>query len=154
MATFIGDYSCKIDSKGRIIFPSALKKQGGGSLSDHFVVRSDIFENCLVLFTGEDWEVQMKKIRSRINPYNREHNVFLRSFFKGTAELTLDSSNRLLIPRKLLDIAGIKKDVILAGQDGRIEIWASDKYDAIDMPADKFADLAEKLLGGSLPEED
>lgn len=153
MATFIGDYSCKIDSKGRLIFPSSLKKQGGASLANHFVVRRDIFENCLVLFTGEDWEEQMKKIRSRINPYNREHNVFLRNFFKGTAELTLDSSNRLLIPRKLLELAGIEKEVILAGQDGRIEIWASEKYDAIDMPAENFADLAEKLLGGSLPDE-
>ena len=154
MATFIGDYSCKIDSKGRLIFPSALKKQIGNPPSDHFVVRRDIFESCLVLYTGDDWEVQMKKIRSRINPYNREHNLFLRNFFKGTAELILDASNRLLIPRKLLDLAGIEKDVILAGQDGRIEIWASDKYDAIDMPVNDFADLAEKLLGGSLPEED
>jgi MraZ protein len=154
MATFIGDYSCKIDSKGRLIFPSALKKQMGGVPSERFVVRRDIFENCLVLFTGEDWEEQMKKVRSRINPYNREHNIFLRNFFKGTAELSLDSSNRLLVPRKLLDLAGIDKEVILAGQDGRIEIWASDKYDAIDMPVTDFADLAEKLLGGSLPEED
>jgi len=154
MATFIGDYGCKIDSKGRLIFPSALKKQMGATPSERFVVRRDIFENCLVLFTGEDWEEQMKKVRSRINPYNREHNIFLRNFFKGTAELTLDTSNRLLIPRKLLDLAGVDKDIILAGQDGRIEIWASDKYDAIDMPVSDFADLAEKLLGGSLPEED
>ena len=154
MATFIGDYGCKIDSKGRLIFPSALKKQMGTIASDHFVVRRDIFESCLVMYTGEDWEEQMKKIRARINPYNREHNLFLRNFFKGTAELTLDSSNRLLIPKKLLDIAGIDRDVILAGQDGRIEIWASDKYDAVDMQVDDFADLAEKLLGGSLPEED
>jgi len=154
MATFIGDYSCKIDSKGRLIFPSALKKQMGAVPAERFVVRRDIFENCLVLFTGEDWEEQMKKVRSRINPYNREHNIFLRNFFKGTAELSLDASNRLLIPRKLLDLAGVDKEVILAGQDGRIEIWASEKYDAIDMPAGDFADLAEKLLGGSLPEED
>jgi len=80
--------------------------------------------------------------------------MFLRNFFKGTAELILDSSNRLLIPRRLLEIAGIKKEVILAGQDGRIEVWASEKYDKIDMPVDDFADLAEKLMGGKLPEEE
>ena len=27
MATFIGDYSCKVDAKGRIILPMAFKKQ-------------------------------------------------------------------------------------------------------------------------------
>ncbi len=152
MSTFIGDYSCKIDSKGRMIFPSAFKKQMESASGDHFVVRRDIFENCLVLYTSEDWNMQMQKIRSRINPYNREHNRFLRNFFKGTAELALDSSNRLLIPRKLLQLAEIEKEIVLAGQDGRIEIWASNKYDTIDMPVDDFADLAEKLMGGNFPE--
>jgi len=153
MATFIGDYSCKIDAKGRLIFPSAFKKQMTTTSQDHFVVRRDIFEQCLVLYTSDDWEGQMTKIRNSINPYNREHNMFLRNFFKGTAELILDSSNRLLIPRRLLESVGIKKEVVLAGQDGRIEIWASVKYDKIDMPVDDFADLAEKLMGGKLPEE-
>ena len=117
---------------------------------DHFVVRKDIFERCLVLYSIEDWNQQLEKIRSRINPYKREHNLFLRNFFKGTAELSLDSNNRLLIPKRLLELGGIFRDVVLAGQDGRIEIWASDVYDKIDMPADEFANLAEKLMGSKL----
>jgi MraZ protein len=155
MATFIGDYMCKIDAKGRIILPMAFKKQLPASAQDHFVVRRDIFERCLVLYSSEDWNRQVERIRSRINPYNREHNLFLRNFFKGTAELTLDNNNRLLIPRRLLDLAGIKRDVVLAGQDGRIELWAADLYDKIDMPTDDFANLAEKLMGNRLiaPEE-
>ncbi len=154
MAIFIGDHSCKVDSKGRLIFPSALKRQMKSASDDRFVVRRDIFEKCLVLFTAEDWEGQMDKIRKRINPYNREHNMFLRNFFKGTAELVLDSSNRILVPRRLLEAVGIEREVILAGQDGRIEIWAAEKYDRIDIPVDEFADLAERLMGSKLPEEE
>lgn len=150
MATFIGDYTCKIDAKGRIILPMVFKKQLPASAQDHFVVRRDIFERCLVLYSSEDWNRQVERIRSRINPYNREHNLFLRNFFKGTAELTLDNNNRLLIPRRLLDLAGIKRDVVLAGQDGRIEMWAADLYEKIDMPTDDFANLAEKLMGNRL----
>jgi MraZ protein len=78
--------------------------------------------------------------------------MFLRNFFKGTAELTLDSNNRMLIPKRLLDIIEAERDVVLAGEDGRIEIWAASVYDTIGMPADDFANLAEKLLGGSLNE--
>jgi MraZ protein len=155
MATFIGDYACKVDAKGRIILPMAFKKQMPAGAQDHFVVRKDIFDRCLVLYSIEDWNRQLEKIRSRINPYNREHNVFLRNFFKGTAELSLDSNNRLLIPRRLLEIAGISRDIVLAGQDGRIEMWAADLYEKIDMPSGEFADLAEKLMGNGLisPEE-
>jgi MraZ protein len=152
MATFIGDYTCKVDVKGRIILPSAFKKQMPADAQDHFVVRKDIFENCLVLYAIEDWNLQLEKIRRKINPYNREHNTFLRNFFKGTAELSLDNNNRLLIPRRLMDTIGTVRDVVLAGQDGRIEIWPADVYQKLDMPSDDFANLAEKLLGGTITE--
>jgi MraZ protein len=152
MATFIGDYTCKVDVKGRIILPMAFKKQLPADAQDHFVVRKDIFENCLVLYSIEDWNRQLDKIRKRINPYNREHNMFLRNFFKGTAELSLDNNNRMLVPKRLMDLIGAERDVVLAGQDGRIEIWAADVYDKIDMAAEDFANLAEKLMGGSLNE--
>jgi MraZ protein len=149
MATFIGDYTCKVDVKGRIILPAAFKKQMPADAQDHFVVRKDIFENCLVLFAIEDWNRQLAKIRKKLNPFNREQNMFLRNFFKGTAELSLDNNNRILVPKKLMDLIGANRDVVLAGQDGRIEIWAADIYDKIDMPAEDLANLAEKYLGGS-----
>ena len=149
MATFIGDYTCKVDVKGRIILPAAFKKQMPADAQDHFVVRKDIFENCLVLYAIEDWNRQLVKIRKKLNPYNREQNMFLRNFFKGTAELSLDNNNRILVPKKLMDLIGADRDVVLAGQDGRIEIWAADIYDKIDMPAEDLANLAEKYLGGS-----
>ncbi|MGB4293983.1 MAG: division/cell wall cluster transcriptional repressor MraZ [Bacteroidales bacterium] len=153
MATFIGDYGCRLDAKGRFILPAAFKKQMPPGSPDRFVVRRDIFEPCLVLYTIDDWNIQLEKIRSRINPYNREHNVFLRNFFKGTAELALDSSNRLLIPRRLLELAGIGRDIVLAGQDGRIEIWDAERYEKIEMLPEDFANLAEKLLGDSQNQE-
>ena len=152
MATFIGDYTCKVDVKGRIILPAAFKKQMPADAQDHFVVRKDIFENCLVLYAIEDWDRQLIKIRKKLNPYNREQNMFLRNFFKGTAELSLDNNNRILVPKKLMDLIGADRDVVLAGQDGRIEICAADIYDKIDMPAEDLANLAEKFLGGSYNE--
>ena len=147
MATFIGDYTCKVDVKGRIILPMAFKKQMPADAQDHFVVRKDIFENCLALYAIEDWQRQLEKIRKKLNPYNREQNTFLRNFFMGTAELSLDSNNRILVPKRLMDLIGADRDVILAGQDGRIEIWPADIYDTIAMPPEDFANQAEKLLG-------
>ena len=152
MATFIGDYPCKVDVKGRIILPMAFKKQMPPAAQDHFVVRKDIFENCLVLYAIDDWNRQLEKIRKKINPYNHEHNMFLRNFFKGTAELTLDNNNRMLIPKRLMELIGAERDVVLAGQDGRIEIWTASVYETIGMPSEDFANLAEKLMGGSINE--
>jgi DNA-binding transcriptional regulator/RsmH inhibitor MraZ len=57
----------------------------------------------------------------------------------------------MLVPRRLLDWAGIiDGDVIMAGQDGKIEIWDKNKYENRSVGEDEFASLAEKILGGQL----
>lgn len=144
---FIGDFSCKLDDKGRVSLPSAFLKQMAGAMQERFVLKKDIFEFCLVLFPMNEWERQNEILRANTNPYNREHNKFLRGFFKGTAEATLDSSNRILIPKRLLDEIGAKREIVLAGQLGKIEIWPGEAYDRIESGDDDFAKLAEKIMG-------
>jgi MraZ protein len=152
MARFRGDYPCKVDVKGRIILPVAFKKQMPSDSGDHFVVQKDIFVNCLVLRTIEDWEKELDMIRKRLSPYNREHNMFLRNYFKGIVELSLDNNNRILLSKRFLDMIGADRDVILLGQDEKIEIWAADEYEKINMPNDEYGNLAEKLLGKNINE--
>jgi MraZ protein len=154
MTTFIGEYSCKLDPKGRVMLPAAFKKQNTGGDLDRYVIKKDIFENCLVLYPMDEWERQNKLIQKKLNPYNKEHNIFLRRFFKGMAELTLDSNNRLLIPKRLLEEVGADKDLLLAGQLGKIEIWAKDLYDKIELGNDEFASMAEKIMEGLVDETD
>ena len=147
MSAFIGDYICKLDSKGRLMLPSVLKKQMGTETQLKFIVKKDIFVNCLNLFPFEDWERQVNIIRENINPFNREHNTFLREFYRGTAEVVLDNMNRLLIPKRLLDSVNIGSEVILAGIDGKIEMWDKKVYDSNGESETAFAELAEKILG-------
>ena len=154
MITFIGEYTCKLDSKGRVILPSAYKKQMSGISQEKFVIKKDIFENCLVLYPMEEWDRQNKIIRKKINPYKREHNKFLRRFFKGMAEVILDASNRILIPRRLLDEISADREIVMAGQYGKIEIWTKDRYEKADLGDDEFAGMAENIMEGLVDETD
>ena len=86
-------------------------------------------------------------LRKNTNPYNREHNKFLRGFFKGIAEVVLDANNRLLIPKRLLDEIGAEREIVMTGNLGRIEIWTKDAYDKIEGGDENFAFLAEKIMG-------
>ena len=94
MITFIGDFQCKVDEKGRIVLSAALKK----AMADEtrFVVRKDLFEECLVLYPYSYWEEELLKLRKKLNPYNREHKSFLRDFFKSTVEVSLDANGSSL----------------------------------------------------------
>jgi MraZ protein len=147
MSTFIGDYICKLDSKGRLMLPSVFKKQMGPETQFKFIVKKDIFVNCLILYPFDEWEKQVKTIRENINSFNREHNRFLREFYRGTAEVTLDNTNRLLIPKRLLDLVNIGNEVVLAGLDGKIEMWDKKVYETIGESDSDFAELAEKIMG-------
>ncbi len=147
MATFIGDFPCKLDTKGRVALPAALKRQLEKASQACFVVKKDIFDKCLILYPMEEWERQVELVRSRVNAYNKEHSRFMRSFFRGTAELSLDASGRLLLPKRLLEQVDIDKEIYMAGLDGKIEIWAKELYEDMEEDEDVFADLAEKILG-------
>jgi MraZ protein len=147
MISFIGDYTCRIDSKGRIALPSAIKRQMKDGLQDGFVLRRDIFEKCLILYPMKEWERQNQIIRERTNPYRKEHAAFLRMFFSGTAEIMPDGSSRILIPRRLMEYAGIDGEVVMAGQYGRIEIWSAKDYEKVSRADDELAAMAEKILG-------
>ena len=147
MTDFIGDFTCKIDDKGRVLLPSGFLRQMAGAMQDQFVMKKDIFDSCLVLFPMVEWERQNQILRKNTNPYNREHNKFLRGFFKGVAEVVLDANNRLLIPKRLLDEIGADREIVMTGQLGQIEIWTKDAYDKIDGSDEGFASLAEKIMG-------
>lgn len=154
MSTFIGDYICKLDSKGRLMLPSVFKKQMGTDAQFRFIVKKDIFVNCLILYPIDEWERQVKIIRENINTFNREHSRFLREFYRGTAEVILDNTNRLLIPKRLLDSVHIGNEVVLAGLDGKIEMWDKKVYDTIGESDTDFATLAEKIMGGKINKTD
>ena len=152
MITFIGDYTVKLDSKGRLSFPAAFKRQMKEAAGEGFVLKRDVFEKCLILYPMDEWDRQNAMIREKTNPYNKEHARFLRMFFAGTAEVSLDASNRMLVPRRLMDHAGISDEVVLAGQSGRIEVWAANAYPGVSTADDEFAAMAERILGGSTKE--
>jgi MraZ protein len=87
MVSFIGDHTVKIDTKAGISFPSALLKQLPSDSSDRFVIKKDVYEKCLIIYSMEEWDRQTDIIRAKTNAFNPKHATFLREFFKGTAEL-------------------------------------------------------------------
>ncbi|MFO7370554.1 MAG: protein mraZ [Bacteroidales bacterium] len=145
--TFTGDFTCKLDDKGRVLLPAAFIKQMALCMQEKFVLKKDIFDPCLVLYPMVEWEQQNELLRQNTSSYSREHKQFLRGFFKGTAEVVLDANNRLLLPKRLLDEIGAEKEIVLAGNLGVIEIWTKAEYDNIEGGGENIAFLAEKIMG-------
>lgn len=152
MIQFLGEYTCKIDAKGRLRLPAPLLKQLGDKAQDGFVLNRG-FENCLVLYPRTAWDKHAKDIQN-LNQYVKRNRIFIRRFFRGATELTLDSNSRLLFPRPLLDHASIDKELVLFAYFDKIEVWSKEAYEELlNEDALDFDELAEEVMG-SLKRED
>lgn len=147
MVNLIGTYECKADVKGRLMLPSALKKQLSSILQDGFVLKRSVFQPCLELYPMKEWDAMMSKV-NKLNRFVKKNNDFIRRFTAGVKVVELDNSGRMLIPKDLYLFSGISNDIVLSSSVNIIEIWDKDKYEkAIDDAALDFGDLAEDVMG-------
>mgnify|MGYP001986372838 FL=1 len=145
--SFIGTYECKVDAKGRLMLPAALKKQMDGVLQDGFVVKRAVFQECLELYPMTEWDALMQKV-NKLNRFKKKNNDFIRRFTAGVKMVEVDANGRLLIPKDLVVFASISKDIVMSSAVNIIEIWDKTKYEkAIDDATVDFADLAEEVMG-------
>ncbi|NER18286.1 division/cell wall cluster transcriptional repressor MraZ [Spongiivirga citrea] len=152
MNSLIGTYECKVDAKGRVMLPVAMKKQLSPIIEKGFVVKRAVFQPCLELYPIDEWEKMMQKV-GKLNRFKPKNNDFIRRFSAGVKPVELDSTGRLQIPKDLVAFAGISKNLVLSSAVNIIEIWDKDRYEkAIDDAALDFAELAEEVMGND--EED
>ena len=146
MNTFIGEYTVKIDDKGRMVFPSAFKSLMSADGDMRFVIKKDIFEDCLEMYTFEEWERQSSEVKSRLNFFNRDHAMFWREYMRDRAIVEPDGKvGRISIPKKLLEAIGVNKEVVFSGNDYKIEIWAREKFEEARISNEQYISLAGML---------
>ena len=165
---FIGTTEAKVDSKGRVFLPAMfrrvlasslenngeegvkdktgsaeVKNSSGGEMS--LIMRKDLFEDCLVLYTEQTWELRMNELTSRLSVWSRHDQALKRRFSADAEWLTLDNNGRMLLPKRYLKMAGIEGEVTFIGMDDTIEIWASSKLKE-HQESEDFAAEIEKVM--------
>ncbi|RVU00093.1 division/cell wall cluster transcriptional repressor MraZ [Mucilaginibacter limnophilus] len=148
MSFLIGEYDCKLDAKGRMMIPADLKRQLPGVETEGLVILRG-FEKQLTIYTKVEWENTVNEL-NKLNQYDKINRDFLRFFIRGAMSISVDSVGRTLLPKALLDYAGIKGEVILSCQLNKIEVWEPGAYDTLmnSMP-DNFAEMAEQVMGSA-----
>ncbi|HNT79893.1 MAG TPA: division/cell wall cluster transcriptional repressor MraZ [Bacteroidia bacterium] len=152
MSNFLGEFECKLDAKSRLSIPAALRKSLDPSAQEKFVVNRG-FESCLSLFPYNEW-LNISAEINKLNRYNKKNREFMRYFYRGAMELSLDAAGRLLLPKRLMEYAGIDKEIILSAYSNIIEVWDKSKFDnLLTKEPEDFANLAEEVMGGNKNDE-
>lgn len=146
MQSLIGEFDCKVDAKGRFMFPVNLRKQLEEVFDKGFVINRNLHQKCLVLYPIAEWNKLNKKL-SKLNRLIKANDVFVRKFSGGATTADADNTGRVLLPKPLVEYADISTDIKVLGSNNVIEIWDKKLYDQFlsqDMDIEK---LAEDVLG-------
>jgi MraZ protein len=124
---FVGTSQRKLDDKGRIALPAALRDelQGLG-----YVTAAD---DNLSIFTEDSFREFADDLEREVKERGQVPRVVLRKLFADTQRLRADTQGRVTLPADLLDKVGIGSgagtEVVVNGAMDRIEIWAPTTWD-------------------------
>ncbi len=137
---FLGEYEHTVDTKGRVAIPAKFRSE----LEEGLVVTRGFDQNLLV-YPMSVW----KELAERVNalPMSQPATRNLRRLlFASAADLELDKQGRILLPANLRQYAGIETDAVVAGMDSFIEIWSSERWQAvIDSFPEQGPEIAEQV---------
>ncbi len=135
-----GTHSRTLDDKNRLALPRRVREQLGepGTL---FVTPGP--DKCLWLYTQAGLEQLAAKL-DQTPATDAEARVFRRLYFAQTEAVDLDRSGRVLIPERLIQFAGLKREVVLIGIRDHLELWDAQQWqEYLAANAPRFDAVAE-----------
>ena len=134
---FVSTHKTSLDSKGRVSVPASFRHALGGGARVFLWPASD-GSPCLE-GGGEALMATYRQTLARMSPNDPARRAFMHAIFTRSADMKMDDTGRISIPKALLEAAGIEKDLIFAGSLDRFHVWEPDRYAAFD------AQMAESL---------
>ncbi len=114
---FIGEYLHSLDDKGRVAVPVKFR-----SLIKTGAVVTRGLDNCLFLYTAEEWQKLAEKL-ANLPISQADSRAFARLMLAGAMDVEVDKQGRMSIPDYLRKFALLKKSVVIAGLYNRLEMW-------------------------------
>lgn len=124
-----GQFKSTLNAKGVMNFPVKLREELGQS----FIISKTIGAECLKVYSTEDWNELVAKIKAM--PQTKTASI-QRFLFGSAFDIECDKQGRILVPAPLREYAGLETEVVIVGLEGRAEIWDKAKWDELNANMD------------------
>src|SRR5437867_1959569 len=119
-----GTHTRTLDDKKRLTLPKRVREQLG-EIEKLFVSPGP--DQCLWLYSQEGLDRLAQKLDD-VPATDRDARVFQRLYFAQIEELDLDSQGRVLMPDRLVQLAGLEHNVVLIGVRDHLELWDAQRW--------------------------
>lgn len=114
---FVDQWDHKVDAKGRLFLPADVRD----AFRDGVVV-APAPDRVLEVFPAAAFAQRQQRLRARPSSNARQRQL-VRFFHHNAHRTAVDAQGRIVIPQRLRELAGIDREVVVAGMDDRLEIW-------------------------------
>jgi len=143
MGPFYGNYSSKVDDKGRFNIPARFRREFGVEGGESFVITKGP-DGCLLLYAPEGWRAFQEKLLAL--PVGPDRKETIRWYSSNSRLLTLDKQGRVGVPKEYLAQYGIETEAVLVGLLDHIEVWNPVDFDRRLAAAEEIARKMEHRL--------
>lgn len=127
---FLGEYDYTLDSKNRLVVPAPFRTfltDSEDRKGFFIIVSPSRDERCLRLYTMSGW----KKVAQRLRDVAAEAaapDELMRQFSRHAHFAMVDGQFRMVVPQRLIDYAGLEREVVIVGVTDWIEVWNPEEW--------------------------
>ena len=149
---FRGEYTFKVDNKGRVSIPALFRRVLEAGDPDYteglrpqlVIVYGDEDQDYLEAYTITEIDKLEAKIESL--PSSPLKRKLVRQITTRSHHTEVDPDGRLVLPARYRDKIGLEGEALFVGTSGTFQIWNPDTYDS------HLAEEGDEDLGFDLPE--
>jgi MraZ protein len=140
---FAGTFRHTMDAKNRVTIPAAWRQK---EIDNFFSIPNVKDGFLMVLPPGA-----MRKVREKVErdgslpPQARQK--FIRQFFSRAQALAVDKAGRMVIPAEQCTELRLRGEVMLVGNDRRIEVWNLENWTAWERASEQVSPTFDEVCG-------
>lgn len=132
LLSFRGNFTHQIDIKNRISLPVEFRKILENANETHIVLTNYISDGarCIEAFPGSSWLKFENKLRKQ-SRFDSKLQKLENFYLSRSAQCSMDSAGRILIPNHLKNYAGLEKEAVFTASIHGFRIWEPKVWEII-----------------------
>ncbi len=129
MIAFRGTFEHALDAKHRLTIPAKFRAAlSGGVVLAASPETAEDAPRSIAIWTPEAYDAYTSATLAGLNPLSPTARDLKRFFFGFSHDTELDSANRVMVPPKLMEYAGLDKEVVVIGSGECLEVFDRARY--------------------------